>query len=155
MLADSRHFSHCRDDASTEVVGMRTGEAQPLHTRHGADVPQQVSEIVRAVVVRIHRLAQQHHLAHAFCHHVRGFAHHVMQLAAALGAARGGDDAIGAAIIAAALHRDPCLDLVEPPRREVLVVLLEVERGGDGLAPSPRTVDELRQRAIAVRADDE
>ena len=74
---------------------------------------------------------------------------------AALGAARGGHDAVRAAIVAAALHGNPRLHLVEPARREVLVVLLEIEASSRWRARRAARRRRARQRAIAVRPDDE
>ena len=155
VLADGGHFGERRDDALAEVIRVRAGEPHTPNARHGADASQQVGEVVPPVVVRVHRLAQQHDLAHSFGDDGLGLTHHVLEPPAALRPACGGNDAVGAAIVAATLHGDPCLHAVEPPRREVLVVLLEIERRGNGAFTAPRAVHQRRQRAIAVRPDHE
>ena len=110
---------------------------------------------MRAVVVRVHRLPQQHHLAEPLLHHLLHLTHHVGQLAAPLRPSRKRHDAVGAAIVAAALYGDPRLDPLEATRHHVLVMLLEVEVGGGELLALTRAIEERRQRLIAIRANDQ
>src|SRR4051794_21422883 len=134
---------------------MRTGESQAADAGHRTNGAQELREIVRTVIVGIHRLTEQHDLAHAFGHHALHFTHDIRESAASFRAARERHDAISAAIVAAALHRDPCLDAIEALRLEVLVVLLEIEARGDGALAAASAFDEVGQRAIAVGADDQ
>ena len=65
VLAHRVGLGHRRDDAIAEVVRVRTREAQATHAVDAADRAQQIGEIVLAVVVRVHRLAEQYDFAHA------------------------------------------------------------------------------------------
>ena len=155
VLADGRHLGHRLNDAVAEVVGVRARVAHAADARHRPHSAEKVGEVVRAVGVGVDRLPEQHDLAHPRVDDLARLAHHFVEPAAALGAARRGDDAVGAPVVAAALHGDPRLDLVEPSGGEVLVVFFEVEARGDRLLAAPRAVHELRQGTIAVRTDDE
>ena len=155
MLAHGLHLGHRVDHVVGEIVGMWRRESQAPDTLHRPNRPQQVAEAVFAVEVGVHRLAQQRYLAHAFGHHLLGFAHDIGQLPAAFGAARGRHDAVRTAVVAATLHRDPRLDLVEATRGEVFVVLLHVEGGVHGALAVARFGHELGECAIPVGAHDE
>ena len=61
VLAESLDLRHRTDDALTEIVGMRAGEAQASDAWHASHRAQQIGKVVFAVVVRIHGLPEQHH----------------------------------------------------------------------------------------------
>ncbi len=73
------------------------------------DRAEQVAKVAAAVVPGIHRLAKQHNLGEAVRSDVARFAHHLRQRTASLGSTRVRHDAVGAAIVAAALHRNRIL----------------------------------------------
>ncbi len=150
MFAHLGHFGHRGDHALAEVVGVRTGVTHATNAVHRGHSAQQVGEIVRAVVVRIDGLPQQHHFAQALRHHLARFAHHVVELTAAFFAARVRHDAIRAAIIAAALHGNPRLHPVKSLGDHIFIVFFEVEVGGDESFARARAIEELRQCTIAV-----
>ena len=131
---------------------MRAREAHPTDARHGADGPQEVREVVLAVVVRVHRLSEQHHLAHPVRDDVAHFANDFAHATAALRPARVRHDAVRAAVVAAALHRDPCLHAVEAFGCEILVVLLKIEVGGHtdsrGQPAKNQALSEARANAV-------
>jgi hypothetical protein len=84
VLAHLRDLGDRRDHPVAEVVRVRAREADAAHAVDAADRPQQVGEVVRAVVVGVDRLAEQHHLAHPVTHDLLGLAHHVVEPARAL-----------------------------------------------------------------------
>ncbi len=155
MLADGGRLRHRGDHAVGEVVGVRAGVAHAADAVDRADRAQQVGEVVGAVVVRVDGLAQQHDLVDALRDDLVRLAHDLGELAAPLGTARGGHDAIRAAVVAAALDRDPGLHAPEAARAEVLVVLLEVEVGRAEALAVAGAVDQRRQHAVGVGSDDE
>ena len=79
VLADRVHLGDGRDDAIREVVRVRTGEANPANAVDGADRAKQVGEIELAVVIRVHRLAEQHDFRHALGDDRFHLAHDVRQ----------------------------------------------------------------------------
>src|SRR5579864_8580425 len=81
-------------------------------------------------------------------------ANNVRKRAAALWTTGRRHDAIGAAIVAAALHRDPRFHPRQTPRPEVLVMLSRVKCRFDAPITSARAVDQCRQRTIAIGTDD-
>ncbi len=81
--------------------------------------------------------------------------HDVRQLAAPLGPARHRNDAEGAPIIAAALHRDERRDRIAADRRDVFVVFPPLERDVGPALPVAGARDQLGQAAVAVWSDDE
>src|SRR5439155_10731023 len=83
------------------------------------------------------------------------FAHHVCQLAAPLRAARHRNDAEGAPIIAATLHRHERRNRIVANGGDVLVVLPSLERDIGGTLTGLRLRDQLGQAAVAIGADDE
>ena len=108
-----------------------------------------------AVVIAVHRLPEQRHLAGAEGGEALDLAHDVGQPAAPLGAARVGHDAKGAAVVATALHRDERRGTVFPHRRDVLVMLPGTEGRVRGPLALHREADEVRQVPIGVRSHDE
>jgi len=110
---------------------------------------------VLAVVIAVDRLAKERDLGGAGGRQPGDFAHHVGQLAAPLRAPRHRNDAEGAPIIAATLHRHECGDRITADRGNVLVVLpaFELDIGGARAAPGLR--DQLGKTAIAIGTDDE
>ena len=100
-------------------------------------------------------MTKQHHFAHALLNNLSRFANDLGELPAALRTTRGGHNAVRAAIVAPALHRNPGLHTVKPLCRHVLVVLIEVEVGEHGALAAPRALHERRQGAIPIRPDDE
>ena len=153
MLAHRGRLRHGRHRALGEVRGI--GRREP-HAPHACDTPhraQQVGKVVRAVVVAVDRLAKERHLGGAARGEVRHLAHHVLQLAAPLRPPRHRNDAEGAPIIAAPLHRHEGRDLSPPHRRHVLVVLPALELDLGGPLPRTRPRDQLGQPAVAVWAD--
>jgi hypothetical protein len=119
----------------------------------GCGLVNRIRRTPSTVVIRIHGLPEQHHLAHAIGHDALDFSYDIGEPAAALGAARGRHDAVRAPIVTPALHGNPRLHLVESARLEVLVVLLEIERRGNRSFAAAGAVDQGRQGAIPVRAD--
>src|SRR5690606_8188142 len=105
------------------------------------------------VVVGVHRLAEEHYLRHTVRDDSLRLTNNVVQVAATLLASRIRNDAVGAAVVAPALHGDPGLHAVEAAGGEVLVVFLHVEAGGNGTLALPGARHELRKRAVAVRSD--
>src|SRR5207244_12370356 len=81
--------------------------------------------------------------------------HHVGQLAAPLRTACHRNDAEGAPIIAAALHRDERRDRIAADGRNVLVVLPPLEGDIGGALAGSGLRDQLGQAAVAVGPDDE
>ena len=122
-----------------------------------ADRAEQVGEIVRAVVVRVDGLPEQDDLGQPLGRRPRcDLAHDVGERAAALGPARRRHDAVRAAIVAAALHRNPRLDAADAARAKVLVVL----SGSNVVSTRPRRRARARSisagsAAIAVGTDDQ
>ena len=153
MLAHLRDFGHRRDDAIAEIVGVRARVPHATNAVHRGDGAQQVGKVVRAVIVRIDRLPQQDDFAESLSHHIVRLTHDVVELATAFSATGIRHDAVRASIVAAALNRNPCLDAFEAARDDVLVVLLEVEIGGGEPFATARTIQQLRERAVAIRAD--
>src|SRR5205823_7789754 len=113
-----------------EIVGMRAREAEAPHTGDGPDRAQQIREIMVAVVVRVHRLAEEHDLRHPLGDDRGDLAYDVVQAAAPFRTTRRRHDTVRAPVVAATLHRDPCFYFVEAARLEILVVLLEIEGRG-------------------------
>src|SRR5205823_12351805 len=89
-------------------------------------------EVVLAVPVAVDRLAKERDLRRAARREALDLAHHVLQLAAPLGATRHRNNAEGAPIIAATLDRHERRHGSAPHRRYVLVMLpaLELDRRG-------------------------
>ena len=131
VLAHGVGLGHRGDDAIAEVVRVRAREPQRVARRRRR--PQRAASRRS----RIHRRDTSSPSVRAArlrsCPRRRrlDFAHDVGEPPAALGTARRRHDAVGAAVVAAALHGNPRFDLVEAARLKVLVVLLEVERRGD------------------------
>ena len=153
VFAHRRHLGQRAHDPIAEIIGVRTREAHAADARNRAHGAQEIGEIVLAVVVGVHRLPEQHDLTHAIGDHVADLANHVGQTPAAFRAARVRYDAVGAAVIAATLHGDPRLDAIEALRREVLVVLLEVEVRRDGALAAARAFHQRGKGAVSVRTD--
>src|SRR6266496_5112006 len=112
MLAHSRSFRHRCDDTIAEVVRMSTWEPHPSHSVNRADCSQQIGEIVQSIEVRVDRLPEKDNFRETLINGGIRLADNVGELAAALRSARGRDDAVRAAVVAAALNRDPRLDAV-------------------------------------------
>src|SRR3982750_2936833 len=138
-----------------EIIRMRTGEPQPPHPLHRSHRSQQVGEVVAAIEVRVDGLTEEHDLRYAGRDRCLRFANYFGELPAALGTAGGRNDAVGASVVAAALDRNPGLHAVEPPRSEVLVVLLEVEVGRRRARAPSGALDQRRQLAVAIGTDHE
>src|SRR6185503_21323022 len=155
VLAERFDLSHCANDAIAEVVRMRAGEAESAYSGYTADSAQQISEVVSAVEVGVHRLTQQHNLRYTGIHHGLGFPHHLCQLATSLRATRRRDDAVSALVVAPTLDGDPRLHAVKPARGEILVMLLEIELDGGRAQTNPRVFDQRRKLAVAVGSDDQ
>src|SRR3954463_4097967 len=155
VLAECLGLGHCADDTLTEVIGMRAGEPKAADSSHRTDSAQQIGEIVGAVVIRIHRLAEQHHFRDSGGDHRLGFANYFRQLTTALGSTSRWHNAVGALVIAAALDRDPRFHPIEASRTEILIVLLEIEVHRGRAHADSRALDQRRKLAIAVRTDDE
>src|SRR4051812_4903088 len=100
---------------------MRARETQAPDSIHAADRAQQIGEVMLAVAIRVHRLSEQDDFRHPLGHNAVRFAHDFGELTAPLGTARRWHDAVRAPIVAAALHRDPRLYLVEAARLEILI----------------------------------
>jgi hypothetical protein len=127
MLANSVHISDRLDHSNTEIIGMRTCEAKSPDPIDISNSAQQISEVELAIVVGVYGLSKQHYLGHSIAHYLSGLANDIVKTAAPLRAARGGNDAVSAAIITSPLHRNPRLYLVEPSWLEILVMFLEIE----------------------------
>ncbi len=155
MLAHGRHLRHGRDHALREVVGVRAREPQPADARDRAHRPQQVGEVVLAVVIRVDRLAKQRHLRRAALDQVARLAQHVGQSPAPLLPARHRNYAERALVIAAALDRDPRRRRARARGEDVLVVLGGAERGLDAALALARAPHQLGQLPVAVGARDE
>ena len=106
VLADGGAGGHRLQHARREVGGIWTGEPDPADTGHRIHGPQQVGEVVLAVVIRVDRLTEEGDLAGALVRHPFRFAHYVGEPAAPLGPPGVRHDAEGAPVIAAALHRN-------------------------------------------------
>src|SRR6185312_3075070 len=117
------------DHAIAEVVGVRTREAKATNPIDASDGAKQIGEVVRAVGVGIHGLAKQHDLRYPVRDYTFGLAHDVRKRATALRTTRVWHYAIRTPVVTSALHGDPGLDLVEPARLEILVMLFHVEVG--------------------------
>ncbi len=146
MLAHRGGRRHRLDHSRREVGGVRRSEPDPPDPVDRPDRPQQVGEIMAAVLPRVHRLAEQRHLAHA----VLAPAGCTSRTTSAsrrlpLRPAGGRDDAEGAAIIAAALHRNERGRSRFTHLGDVLVVLPAAVLHIGHPAPAAR-------RAAAVRA---
>ncbi len=153
VLAHGGRVGHRRHHPVAEVVRVWARESHAANTRDRSDRPQQVREVVLAVVIRVDRLPKERDLRDARRGDLARLPHHVGQSAAPLGATRHRNDAVGALVIAPALHGDPGPHAVEPARREVLVVLLEVELHTRHALTAARSLDERGKRAVAVRPD--
>src|ERR1700738_2674100 len=136
-----------------EVVWMRARKPEPLHSGDVPDRPHKIGEIMLAIEVRVHGLTQQHDLGDSRRDDSLRLAEHLRKAATALPPARRRYDAVGTSVIAAPLDGYPCFDALEAARREILVVLLEVEIGGGRPHTSPGTFDERRKIPIPVWPD--
>ena len=136
-----------------EIGGVRAGEPHPADAAHRTDRPQQVGEIVLAVVVRVDGLAQERDFAGALLRHLLHFPHHVRQAPASLGAAGVRDDAEGATVVAAPLYRDETGRTLFPHRRDVFVVLPGAELGVGHPLSRLRQPDQLAEVAVRVGPD--
>ena len=137
------------DQALGDVRGVGRGVADPLQALDLVRGAHQVGEVALAVAPRVHGLAQEHHLAEA----ARDRAAHVgeqgLERQAALASACVGHHAVGAELVATALHRDPGAHARRAPRLEVAVGLVAVEpHAGDRRAR--RVPQQLGKRAVAV-----
>ena len=65
VLAHRRRFGHGLHDAIREIGRIRAGEPHPAHPVHRPDGPEQVGEVVLAVVIRVDRLPQKRDLGGA------------------------------------------------------------------------------------------
>ena len=150
MFAHLSDVGHRGNNTVTEVVGMRACVAHATHPVNGRDGAQQIGKIVRAVGVRVHRLSEEHDFGEPLRDNLSCFPDDILQLATALFAARVRDDAIGAPIVAAALHGDPGFHPFEAARDDVFVVLLKIEISGRKPLAVTCPVQQLRERAVAV-----
>ena len=115
---------------------MAGGEAEPFETFHLGNPFQQVPEGT-ASGIAVHVLAQQLHLAIAACDKASHLGQHVLAGAVALRPAGGGDDAVGAGVIAALGDGNQGLGSVAAPgdgRREQVVVRVFSRIHDPGLA---------------------
>src|SRR5215510_2079546 len=103
---------------------MRAREPKAAHAVDATDRPQEISKPEFTIVIRVHRLPEENDFGHPLGDNSLDFANDVGEASAALWSARGRNDAVGALVIASALHRDPRFDFVEAARLEILVVLL-------------------------------
>ena len=110
---------------------------------------------MRAVRVRIHGLAEQHHLGKSLRDNLCGLTDDVRELAAPLGPARVRHNAVRAAVVAAALHGDPRFHPFKTARLKILIVLFEIEIGRREALAFARALEQMRQRAICVGPDHE
>ncbi len=148
MLAHLGALRHRGDDVGAHVLGVRAGVAHAPDPVDGGDRPQQLGEgrppLARQVAaVGVDVLAQQRHLAHAVGGEALDLGDHVRGGAAALAAADGRHDAVGADAVAA--DRDLHPRLVGPlahRRQAPAEGAVEAERA-DGVEPLAR--DQLAQ----------
>ena len=155
MLANGWHVGHRRDHTIAEIIRVRAGVAQASNSIYRANGTKQICKIVRAVVVRIDRLAEQHDFRQTLGNDFTRLANDVRQLATALVAARERDDAIRTPIVAATLHGDPRFHPFKAARHDILVMLFEIEVRRRKLLPLSRCGDQLRQRTIPVRSNNQ
>src|SRR5512140_100293 len=155
VLAHRPSCGHRLDHAIRKIVRMRAREAQAAHAGHRPHRAQQIRKVVRTVVVRVHGLTQQCDLRDPVRHRLARLAKHVRERPAALRTPRGRHDAVGAPIVASALHGNPRGHAIEAAGAKVLVMLLEIEVDLRHALAMTRALDQRRQRAIAVRSDHE
>ena len=155
VLAISLRLGHRPDHGLAEIVRVRTHEAQPSHARDSADGAQKIREVVVAVEIRVDRLPDQDDLGDPGGDDRFGFAHDVRELATSFRPPGCRHDAIGALVIASALHRNPRLHSVESAGLEILVVLFEIEVGRGGADAAAGALDQRRQIAVAVGTNHE
>ena len=153
---DLRHhlaaLGHRRDHAVAHVARVGRGVADALEPVDLLGRPQQIGEIVGPVMIGVHGLAQEHHFAETLRDRRPYLTYQIGERQAALAAARIGNDAVGAELVAAALDRDPRAHPRPASGLEVAVGLVAVEPGvRDRLAGRAR--EQLGKRPVAVGAD--
>ena len=151
---DGAALRHRRDHAPAHVARMRGREADAREPLHPARGPQQVGEVVRAVVVGVHGLAQEHDLPETLRHGRPYLAYQVRERQTAFAAAGVGDDAVGAELVAAALDGDPGAHARLALGLEVAVGLVAVEPRVRDRFPG-RAPEQVGKRAVAVGAHDQ
>ena len=153
MLANRLDLCECGNDAVAEIIGMRARIAHAPDAVDSSHRSQQIGKVMGAVGPRVHGLAEEDDFCQSLGNHLVRFTHDVVQSAAAFRAPGVWHDAVGAAVVAAALHRNPRLHALEATRLEVLVVLLEIEVGRREFLAFARAFEQFRQRAVGVRPD--
>ena len=153
VLAHGWYLGHRGQHSSREIGGIGRCEAHAANLRHRADGAEQVGKVVVAIVIAVDRLPKKRDLASAGLHQPGDLTHDVCQLAAPLRPARHRNNAEGAPIIAATLHRHERGHLLFTHRRHVFVVLPAPKRGFGGALALARARNQLRQTAITVGAD--
>ncbi len=153
VLAHRRRLGHCREHGWREVGRIRRRETHAPDPDHAAHRAEQVGEIVLAVVIAVDGLAKQRDLRRAGAREVYDLMHDVGQLAAALRPARHRNDAEGAPIIAATLHRDERRDRIAADGVDVFVMFPSFELDVRRALATPGLRNQLGQATITVRAD--
>ncbi len=147
---------HHLDQLGDQVIGVRGRETHAPDPVQPADSAQQAREVPPVVPVRVDRLAQQGELRNPLLRQLRDLLEDRQRLTVLLRAACVGNDAEGAAVVAAPLNRDPGRHARVAPQLEPLVVLRGIELDiDDTAAVAGRLLDELGQRAIGIGPDDQ
>ena len=142
------------DHSLAHVARVGRGEPdaeQPLDSIGGA---KEVGEVAFPVSVGVDGLAEEHDLLESLCDGALHLSDQVGKRQAPLAAAGVGHHAVGAELVAAALHRDPGAHAAAAPGLEVAVGLVAIQaRVGDG--PMGGAPQQLGEVPVTVRADHE
>src|ERR1700689_3962238 len=101
VVAERWSFIDCLHDLAREIIWMRGGKAHAANTVHRGDFSQQLDEIQLAragIAIGIHCLAEKLDFAIAQIYEALDFSENRLAAAAAFGAARVRDHAIGAGV---------------------------------------------------------
>ena len=156
---DIGRLGHRVDDVVGEGGGVRAGEAHPLQPLDVTAGAQQLAEgepVTELDAVAVDVLPQEGHLDDALGDERLELGEDLARPAVLLLAAQGGDDAEGARVVAADGDRGPARVGGVASRREGRGEGLERLEDLDlGLVVVPRAVEQSRQRADVVRAEDD
>src|SRR5690606_17487978 len=131
LLADGRLGGHDLDQLGRNVVRVRRGETDAPDPGDASDFAQQAGEVPVAISIRVDGLPEERDLRDPAGDDVADLRENSLGFAVLLVAADVGDDAVGAAVVAASLYGDPRADPRVAMDFEPLVVLvgLEIEHG--------------------------